>query len=195
MPLQYALRRSNINSQNLYAESLLKRIAASATRRPGTFDEGASVIENAVIQRLGAYQTGFNVADGSGMSRQNKISTKTLAMWLASFGLQDSVGKALLDSLPTPGHGTLDKRFRDVDLQGAAVHAKSGYLQGVCSLSGYILHEDHPPLVFSIIVNDIKGVVKGAKQMQEAIVLAAIKYLENEKGLLLTRRVQLEPSP
>jgi hypothetical protein len=42
------------------------------------------------------------------------------------------------------------------------------------------LHEDHPPLVFSIIVNDIKGVVKGAKQMQEAIVLAAIKYLENE---------------
>jgi D-alanyl-D-alanine carboxypeptidase/D-alanyl-D-alanine-endopeptidase (penicillin-binding protein 4) len=180
MPLQYALRRSNINSHNLYAESLLKRIAASATRRPGTFDEGASVIENAVIQRLGAYQTGFNVADGSGMSRQNKISTKTLAMWLASFGLQDSVGKALLDSLPTPGHGTLDKRFKDVDLQGAAVHAKSGYLRGVCSLSGYILHEDHPPLVFSIIVNDIKGVVKGAKQMQEAIVLAAIKYLENK---------------
>ena len=179
-PLQHALRRSNINSHNLYAESLLKRIAASATSRPGTFDEGASVVESAVIQRLGAYQTGLNVADGSGMSRQNKISPKTLAMWLASFGLQDPVGKALLDSLATPGHGTLDNRFRNVDLQDATVHAKSGYLRGVCSLSGYIQHKDHAPLVFSIIINDINGDVKGAKKMQEAIVLAAINYMGKE---------------
>jgi D-alanyl-D-alanine carboxypeptidase/D-alanyl-D-alanine-endopeptidase (penicillin-binding protein 4) len=181
-PLKYALRRSNINSHNLYAESLLKRIAASATSRPGTFDEGASTVESAVIQRLGAYQTGLNVADGSGMSRQNKISPKTLAMWLASFGLQDPVGKALLDSLATPGKGTLDNRFKNVDLQGVAVHAKSGYLRGVCSLSGYILHKDHPPLVFSIIVNDINGAVKGAKLMQEDIILAAINYLGKEYG-------------
>ena len=179
-PLQYVLRRSNVNSHNLYAESLLKRIAASATKRPGTFDEGTSVVESAVIQRLGEYQSDLDVADGSGMSRQNKISPKTLAMWLASFGMQDPVGKALLDSLATPGNGTLDNRFKNVDLQGATVHAKSGYLRGVCSLSGYILHEDHAPLVFSIIVNDINGGVKGAKQMQEAIILAAINYLGSE---------------
>jgi D-alanyl-D-alanine carboxypeptidase len=67
-----------------------------------------------------------------------------------------------------------------VDLQDGTVHAKSGYLRGVCALSGYILHKDHAPLVFSIIVNDINGDVKGAKKMQEAIVLAAIKYLENK---------------
>lgn len=179
-PLQYALRRSNTNSHNLYAESLLKRIAAAATKRPGTFDEGASVVESAVIQRLGAYQSGLNVADGSGMSRQNTISPKTLAMWLASFGLQDPIGKALLDSLATPGHGTLDSRFKNADLKGSTIHAKSGYLRGVCSLSGYIQHKDRAPLVFSIIVNDINGAVKGAKQMQEAIVLAAIEYLNNQ---------------
>ncbi len=179
-PLQYALRRSNIDSHNLYAESLLKRIAASATSRPGTFDEGASVVENAVVQRLGAYQSGFVAADGSGMSRDNKISAKTLALWLASFGLQDPVGTSLLDSLATPGKGTLDNRFKRVDLHGATVHAKSGYLQGVCALSGYILYVDQPPLVFSILVNDIKGSVQGAKQMQEAIVSAAIEHLRAE---------------
>jgi len=179
-PLQDALRRCNTDSHNLYAESLLKRISASATNRAGTFDEGASVVENSVLQRLGAYQPGLVASDGSGMSRKNRIAPKTLAMWLASFNLDDQVGKSLLDSLATPGKGTLDNRFQNVDLKGASVHAKSGYLRGVCVLSGYVLHEEHSPLVFSIIVNEIDGSVKGAKQMQEAIVSATIDCLNKK---------------
>lgn len=179
-PLQYALRRCNINSHNLYAESLLKRLAASATNRAGTFDEGASVVENSVLLRLGSYQPGLVAADGSGMSRENRISAQTLAQWLATFGLHDPVGRAMLDSLATPGNGTLNNRFKNVDLDGASIHAKSGYLRGVCALSGYVLHEKNPPLAFSIIVNDIDGSVKGAKQMQEAIVVATIKHLSKE---------------
>ena len=43
--------------------------------------------------------------------------------------------------------------------------------------SAYILYKDHAPIAFSIIVNDINGSVKGAKQMQESIVSATIDYL------------------
>ena len=179
-PLQYALRRCNINSHNLYAETLLKRIGAASTKRAGTFDEGASVVENSVLLRLGTDQRGLVAADGSGMSRNNRVSPQTLARWLASFGLNDHVGRAMLDSLATPGKGTLENRFQNVDLQGASVHAKSGYLRGVCALSGYILHAEHGPLAFSILVNDINGSAKGAKRMQETIVLAVITYLNKK---------------
>lgn len=175
-PISDALLRSNRDSHNLYSEALLKRLAASATNRSGTFDNGATIIEAAVTQRLGDTQSGLSVIDGSGMSRDNHTSSRTLARWLASFKLEEPTGIALLSSLATPGCGTLESRFKKVELNGATVHAKSGYLRGVCSLSGYILFDSgRSPIVFSIIINDIKGTVKGAKKMQEQIVAELIR--------------------
>ena len=175
-PLQTALQRSNTDSHNLYAESLLKRISAQATRQSGTFDEGAKVVEAVIAQRLNDKVPNVKVADGSGMSRENLISPLTLSRWLASFDLSDTAGKSLVESLAIPGKGTLDTRFKNVDFDSATVHAKSGYLRGVCSLSGYITFATRAPIVFSIIVNNVQGTVKGAKKMQENIVVAAIKY-------------------
>ena len=175
-PLQTVLTRSNTDSHNLYAESLLKRLAAQATGRSGTFDVGANLVESVIRQRLPESSCKAKVADGSGMSRENSISPRTLARWLASFDIQDPAGKSLLDSLATPGEGTLENRFKGMQFGNATVHAKSGYLRGVCSLSGYITFQDQAPLVFCIIVNNVKGTVKGAKAMQERIISAAITY-------------------
>ena len=158
----------------MYAESLLKRISAAVTKRSGTFDEGANVVVTVMKQRLNETVRGTVVADGSGMSRDNKISTKILARWLASFDLHDPAGQSLVESLATPGSGTLENRFKGIDFGGATVHAKSGYLRGVCSLSGYITFDHRDPLVFSVIVNNIKGTVKEAKKMQERIVFASL---------------------
>ncbi len=178
-PIANVLLRSNRDSHNLYAESLLKRVSAAATQRSGTFDEGAAVVDAAVTQRLGNVQRGLSSADGSGMSRENSVSPKTLAMWLASFQLDEPSGEALLHSLATPGTGTLDNRFKNVNLRGAQVYAKSGYLRGVCSLSGYIVFDDQrEPLVLSIIVNNVKGTVRGAKKMQEQIIEELIRSTE-----------------
>jgi D-alanyl-D-alanine carboxypeptidase/D-alanyl-D-alanine-endopeptidase (penicillin-binding protein 4) len=174
-PLQVALRRSNADSHNLYAESLLKRISAQATGRSGTFDEGSSIATSAINQRLNTDTTSTVVADGSGMSRNNKISPRTLANWLSSFKVKEDVGRAFIDSLATPGNGTLDNRFKGIDLGKSNVHAKSGYLQGVCALSGYITFQERSPIVFSIIVNGVKGTVKDAKKVQEQIISVVIK--------------------
>ena len=172
-PLNTVLRRSNSDSHNLYAEALLKRIAAESTGRSGTFDEGAHAVARAVSQRLNIHPASLVPADGSGMSRRNKVSTQTLALWLASFDTEDQAGKMLLHSLATPGVGTLKSRFSKTAFAEIAVYAKSGYLSGICSLSGYITFENHEPLVFSIIVNNIKGTVKEAKKMQESIIFAS----------------------
>ncbi|MBC8523073.1 D-alanyl-D-alanine carboxypeptidase/D-alanyl-D-alanine-endopeptidase [PVC group bacterium] len=172
-PLSTVLKRSNTDSYNLYAETLLKRIAYASTGKPGTFDDGAAAVQRSVAQRLTIHPNSVSPADGSGLSRDNKASTEILAKWLASFDVQDLAGMELLDSLATPGSGTLKNRFAKVDLSGAKVHAKSGYIRGVCSLSGYITFENRSPLVFSIMVNNIKGTVKEAKKMQERIVFAS----------------------
>ena len=175
-PLALALARSNQDSHNLYAESILKRLAASVTQRSGTFDEGSEAVRSVVEQRIGALQTGLVPADGSGMSRDNRVSPKTLARWLATFQLDEPTGKTLVHSLATPGIGTLDNRFTKVNLDGATVYAKSGYIRGVCALSGYIVFDrDKAPVVFSILVNDVKGTVRNAKTMQEKIIAHTIQ--------------------
>jgi len=172
-PLSTALLRSNAESHNLYAECLLKRIAAESTGRSGTFDEGAKAVARSVAQRLSIHPSSLTPADGSGMSRENKVSTRILAEWLSSFDMQDHAGKMLVNSLATPGTGTLRNRFSTQNFMNSTIHAKSGYLKGVCTLSGYITFEDRDPVVFSIIVNNVIGTVKGAKTMQESIVFAA----------------------
>jgi len=180
-PIAQALQRSNRDSHNLYAESLLKRLSAFATGMPGSFDSGAATVKAIVTQRLGSEQQGLFPADGSGMSRENKVSVKTLAQWLASFSIDETNGNTLAASLATPGAGTLKSRFKQIKLEGATVHAKSGYLKEVCSLSGYIIFDNgRAPLVFSIIANGVKGTVKEAKKMQERIVFASsVEVLNN----------------
>ena len=92
---------------------------------------------------------------------------------------RNKVTEQLVASLATPGNGTLAKRFCDIELGEATIHAKSGYLRGVCALSGYIIFDGRKPIVFSILVNDVEGTVSGAKKMQEAIVSATIGNLLN----------------
>jgi len=173
-PISEVLLRSNRDSHNLYAEALLKRVAATGSGSQGSFENGATLVEAAVTQRLGSREKGLSPADGSGMSRDNKVSSRTLAKWLASFNIHEPCGEILVSSLATPGIGTLQKRFKKIKLEGAEVYAKSGYLREVCSLSGYVVFDNgRPPLVFSILVNGVKGTVKDAKIMQERIVFAS----------------------
>ncbi len=174
-PLSQALARANADSHNMYAESLIKRIAAE-TGVQGSFEDGSEIVERSVAQRIGnTYH--LTVADGSGMSRKNQMTTQLMSHWLASFDVDEPAGEMLLDSLATPGEGTLRNRFKSFSVNGAQVHAKSGYLNGVSTLSGYITFEHREPVAFSIFVNGIKGTVKGAKNMHEALVLATIHSL------------------
>ncbi|MCH2149167.1 MAG: D-alanyl-D-alanine carboxypeptidase/D-alanyl-D-alanine-endopeptidase [Phycisphaerales bacterium] len=169
-PLSSVLKRCNQDSYNLYAEALLKTLGATYSRSPGTFQNGATVIRHTLQDTLQEPDTSLRIADGSGMSRSNRISPETLAHWLASFDPDDPDAAMFIHSLATPGNGTLSKRFTNRKLSGATVLAKSGYLNGVCSLSGLVIAPDGRRLVFSIIVNHGSPSASHAKRMQERIV-------------------------
>lgn len=178
------LRRCNADSHNLYAECLLKRIGHDVTGEPGSWVNGAAVVRMLLAERLGPdHATSTTIVDGSGLSRDNRVTPETLAAWLAAIARDPDHSAAFLASLATPGEGTLTSRFRDKDLF-AEVHAKSGYLRGVYSLSGYLVDpRTHDPAVaFSIILNDVPegSVARNAKPLHEAIVAAIDDWLEQQ---------------
>ncbi len=175
-----ALRRANVNSQNLYTEALIKASGHAVTGEPGSWATGASVVRMLVAERLGPeHARSLRVADGSGMSRDNRVAAHTVTAWLRSLLKDEETARPYLDSLPTPGEGTLRSRFRDQDL-AAIVRAKSGSINGVRCLSGIVASpRTGRTYAFSVLVNDATNTqaIRAAKDLHEDIVAAIDDYL------------------
>jgi D-alanyl-D-alanine carboxypeptidase/D-alanyl-D-alanine-endopeptidase (penicillin-binding protein 4) len=74
--------------------------------------------------------------------------------------------------------GTLRKRYQSIDLHGATVQAKTGYINGVSCLSGFVTAADGHCRSFSILVNGFpSGGVAAAKKVQDQIVAAIARDL------------------
>ncbi len=144
------LRRTNQDSVNLFAEALLKRMGYALTGSPGNWENGAAAVRHALSRRLGTHATGATIVDGSGMSRDNKVSARVLAELLQSIHQDTRLGQVYLASLSyngkvdnhsALGDGTLDGRFKKLPA-GHWVYGKSGYIRSVSSLSGYLIITD-----------------------------------------------------
>lgn len=181
-PLSTVLTRCNRDSHNLYAEALLKRTSHHLTNQPGSWKTGGSLLRHIVYKRLNnpAIASSLIVGDGSGLSRDNRVSPELLTAWLASIHadpdprIRDIYTNSLAVAAKT---GTLDDDFRDprrAPLHGATVQAKSGYISGVSCLSGYVTLTTpggDQTIAFSILTNNVpQGRIRKAKRLQERIV-------------------------
>jgi serine-type D-Ala-D-Ala carboxypeptidase/endopeptidase (penicillin-binding protein 4) len=185
-PIATVVERCNRDSQNLYAEALLKRIGAKMTQQPGSWSNGGAVLRHAAQERLGSHAqlSSVIVSDGSGLSRGNRVAASTLTAWLNTFHHDDRLGPIFMDSLAQPGQqGTLRQRFGSVNLGGAAVHAKSGYINEVSCLSGYVTSADGRRRSFSVLINDIpnRNALRHARTLQEQIVKIIADDLAREE--------------
>ncbi len=181
-PLFTVLTRCNRDSKNIYAECLLKRIVPARTQQPGSWSQGAALIRAVLFERLESRQLAAQVviADGSGLSRDNRIAPGTMTMWLGSFYTDEKLGPVFIDSMADAAEtGTLAKRFGNINLHRAQVKAKTGYINGVSCLSGYVTAPNGKCAAFSIMVNNLPAhkTVYPAKRMQEKIVSAIAKNL------------------
>lgn len=172
--LDTVLRRCNVDSYNLYAEAILKRMGHEVTHSPGSWANGAAVLRMVLQEKLGldAGQA-FTVADGSGMSRNNRVTPRMLARWLEEMVRDEKLAKPFLDSLPEAGaEGTLRKRFRGGPLKND-VRAKTGYLSGVSAISGYVTDpSSERRIIFAIITNDKPNKVQlsAVREAEEKII-------------------------
>ncbi|MCC6285531.1 MAG: D-alanyl-D-alanine carboxypeptidase/D-alanyl-D-alanine-endopeptidase [Phycisphaerales bacterium] len=174
----------NRDSVNLYAEALLKRMGREISGERGSWASGAAVLRMVLGERLGPDAAGeVTVSDGSGMSRANQVSPRVMTAWLESIYEDERVGPAFVESLATPGSGTLERRFREVRVQNH-VAAKSGLLNGVRTLSGYVTEPaTGRTLAFSVLVNDLPlsgEAPQRALRLHERIVAAADRWLSAE---------------
>ena len=138
-----------LESNNHFAEQLLR--AVGATRGMGTEANGARV-ERAILVRGGVPQDGLRIVDGSGLAPTDRVAPLTLAMLLARTAVEPA-GALFVGSLARVGiEGTV--RWRHVtDARGRA-RAKSGHIENVNALTGYVQTRRHGRVAFAIIVND-----------------------------------------
>ncbi|MGH2786970.1 MAG: D-alanyl-D-alanine carboxypeptidase/D-alanyl-D-alanine-endopeptidase [Actinomycetota bacterium] len=127
-PLQILMRYMNVRSSNTVAELLGKRLGVNRFGRPGTIAKGARAV------RAWARRHGVDIEslDSSGLSYRNRISARGMARLLDRVE-EKPWGALLRGMLPAPGQGTLADRLR-----GVRVRAKTGTLDRVSTLSGWV---------------------------------------------------------
>lgn len=172
-PIDVVLERCNVESDNLYAECLLKAAANRVTGQPGAWPNGSAAVRMMIRDRLGSEAaTDLTMADGSGMSRANRVTARLMTAWLAAMAQDAEVGPAFIESLALAAQeGTVRSRFRKSRLDGE-VRAKSGYIREVRTLSGYVsARSGGERLAFSVLINQVPaGGDQRAKELHERIV-------------------------
>ncbi|VEP12800.1 Peptidase S13 D-Ala-D-Ala carboxypeptidase C [Hyella patelloides LEGE 07179] len=130
---------TNLRSDNGYADVLLRYLG------------GYSSVQEA-LSGIGVDPGGYRMQDGSGLSRKNLATPRTLVTTLRA--MHTARGKDIfLTSLPIAGEtGTLKDRLRYTSAQGT-VRAKTGTLRGVRALSGYADTPNYGTIAFSAIAN------------------------------------------
>ncbi|MEM6336163.1 MAG: D-alanyl-D-alanine carboxypeptidase/D-alanyl-D-alanine-endopeptidase [Bacteroidota bacterium] len=153
----------NRDSNNLFAEQLYRSAGWAGSTA------GGQQRVRRLLERAGATRTPASVRDGSGLSRRNLVSARTLGNLLGYMD-QHPHGDSFRESLATPSAGTLRGRLRRVD-----VRAKTGSLQGVRALSGYVTASDGTRYAFAVLANNYTGRSRYIEQAIDDIVRAVAK--------------------
>ena len=151
------VRDTNGDSDNFYAETLLKAVALRRGLTAGQDD--CEKAAEAGLRALGLRTDGAcRQVDGSGLSRKNYVSPAFFVRFLRKM-MTLPVWEPFFASLPVPGaKGTLEDRFPKAPQEFKdRIHMKTGSMNGVRCFSGYILAADGDPahtIVFSVLVNN-----------------------------------------
>lgn len=168
------LDRMMKKSDNFYAESMFYQTAASA-RKGLARARDARDITKRLIARLGLGDNPYKIADGSGLSLYNYVSTELLCTLLRHAWRSPSIQDALLPSLPIAGvDGTLKDRMKKTSAQGN-VRAKTGTVTGISSLAGYCTAANGHQLCFAIINQGIMRAAAG-KAFQDRVCKVLCDY-------------------
>lgn len=140
------------SSQNWYADMLVKQLGRQFGKG-GSWSEGIAVERRFLIDSAGVDSTLFAVSDGSGLSAANLVAPLAFTRMIGFIRRHPHFARSFQAGLPQSGNtGSLKKRFLGTPLEGR-VHAKSGSIARVNTLSGYFDLADGHGYLFSIEAN------------------------------------------
>ena len=166
-------------SQNQFGEILLKTMGRHL-RGAGTASAGLAV-EDSLARAWSLPPRALRPADGSGLSRYNLVAPEFLVALLERMTRSPHY-TVFYNAMPVAGvDGTLRNRMKGTPLEGN-VHAKTGTLSGVRSLSGYLTTAAGERLAFSILVNNHTLSASAADRVAEAALLRVYHHPRTGAG-------------
>ncbi len=143
-------------SNNFMAEQILKTLGAEARGVPGTWPKGVAAVED-FLAEAGIPRGTYIMKNGSGLNDSNRFSARQTVTLLREMWRRFPVMAEFVGALPVAGRdGTIRWRMEETAAAGR-LRAKTGTLDGVTSLSGYVETRDGEHLAFAILVNDHGG--------------------------------------
>jgi D-alanyl-D-alanine carboxypeptidase/D-alanyl-D-alanine-endopeptidase (penicillin-binding protein 4) len=164
---------SNMNKQsdNHSAITIFKLLGSKLKNNPGTLKEGQEVIES-FLSEIGVDRYSYEILEGSGLSRFNQVNADLYVKLLKYMYDDRFLFDYFYNSLSVAGvDGTLKTRMVGTEAEGN-VHAKTGTLNGVSSLCGYVVDRDSEILIFYIVMNGFSGRSDFIKDTQDNFCIA-----------------------
>jgi D-alanyl-D-alanine carboxypeptidase/D-alanyl-D-alanine-endopeptidase (penicillin-binding protein 4) len=154
--LAEVVRDMNKVSSNFIAEMLVKTLGAELRGVPGTWMKGLDVAQD-LLAELGLPRGTYQLRNGSGLNDTNRFSAQQLTTLLVAVWKKFPVAAEFVSSLGIAARdGTMRLRMEGTDAAGR-LRAKTGTLDKVTALSGYVQSLGGERFVFSILVNDWSG--------------------------------------
>jgi D-alanyl-D-alanine carboxypeptidase/D-alanyl-D-alanine-endopeptidase (penicillin-binding protein 4) len=167
-PIDSMIINLNKISDNLSAENTLKTIGAEIYGTPGSAKAGVWVV-NRFLDTMGIDTTECYLVDGSGVSHYNLVTPDMYVTLLRyMYNRKDCFG-LYFTSLPIANvDGTLRGRMKGTKADGN-LHAKTGTIGGVSTLSGYVKSSDGEWLAFSIMMQNFIGSSQPYRDAQDKV--------------------------
>ncbi|OGT45920.1 MAG: D-alanyl-D-alanine carboxypeptidase/D-alanyl-D-alanine-endopeptidase [Gammaproteobacteria bacterium RIFCSPHIGHO2_12_FULL_41_20] len=173
-PLKLLITEMLKKSDNIIAGSLFKKMGQISTSRPGSWENGSRAVIQILTRRCSMDPYGARVIDGSGLSRDNRLSPSQMMQVLDFSYHHYPSNDDFLTALPISGvDGTLKHRMSNI---ARKVRAKTGSMKGVLALAGYAISADKEPLAFVIMINTKAISMWQYKQIEDKIVTALTRY-------------------
>lgn len=165
-------------SDNLYADTLSKQLAYSLTQE-GTNKQALFALKTILAKNTKLDMTQLELADGVG-TRYNLANAEQISLLLSTIYRDKKLFPILFKALPQSGvSGTLKDRMNKSPL-AKIVHAKTGSMHDISSLSGYLINPHGKPIIFSIIINGINQPSMRAKLLEEEILTIIDKEINRD---------------
>ena len=178
-PLSEAIKVVNKESENLHAEMLLRTLG-HVLNNHGSLAGGLEALNAFAAQQVGILPGETYFSDGSGLSREDLVAPHA-AVRLLLYMARSPHFQTFLDSLPVSGvDGTLAHRFPDDDLRGK-IHAKTGSVEHVNTLSGYMDLPSGKRLIFSIMANNHPLANRAGQEMLDAITMEIYRWFSKQR--------------
>jgi D-alanyl-D-alanine carboxypeptidase/D-alanyl-D-alanine-endopeptidase (penicillin-binding protein 4) len=173
-PLDSIIAVLNRESVNLYAENLVKELGKKF-KGEGSTEAGTEVVLE-FLKKAGIKTDGMFIMDGSGLSVQDAVNSRGIAMLLLYMKRSGKHFEDYYISLPGAGkEGTLKDCFKD-PVFNDRLKAKSGTLLRVKGYAGYFTTMSGKEMIFSIIVNNFSGSSSRIISFIEEIIKETILY-------------------